>query len=661
MSQPWFLSRGLASVASAINPWRSLKARLGLAIGGSTFALSLLAGLAIGHTVKIREEASIGHSLAKLAYQMADKLDRGMFERYRDIQILSSLDPVRTAGDPSGTRRALLEKLQATYPDYAWIGLTNAQGRVLASTGALLEGQNVSKRPWFSGAQVGPYVGDVHEAKLLAKLLPNPSQEPLRFVDVAVPVTNAQGRFAGVLGAHLSWTWAREIQRSLLGPSEQQSQVEVLVLNQAGQVLLGAPELQPGKLTSFQAALASQNSYRVEVWPDGQAYLTGFARSRGYRNYPGLGWTVLVRQPTQIAFAPVRALQLQIFTGTVGLGILFAGLGWLLAGRLADPMLVIAAAADRIRQGQTEVKIPRLQGTDELARLSASLSRLVETLTRQEAELRLELEERQRAEAALRNSMEEVAELQRLGQIKDDFVSTVSHELRSPMASVKMAISMLATALAKTGVAVSQTANPDSAPCKTARYLQILQDECEREINLLNDLLDLQRLDSGIQPLSLDTILTSDWLVWIAEPFQARTNNRQQRLHVSLAPELPTMTSDSAYLGRILTELLNNACKYTPPGGQITLSARAQGSRMQIRVSNTGIEIPPEELPRIFDKFYRVSGGDPWHQGGTGLGLSLVQKLARHLQGSIEVESSFGQTNFTVELPLTIEGAAPSS
>ncbi|MBD2101635.1 cache domain-containing protein [Leptolyngbya sp. FACHB-261] len=338
-------------LVSAINPRCSLKARLGLAIGGSTFALSLLAGLAISHTVKVQEEASIGRSLSELAYQMADKLDRGMFERYRDIQILATLDPVRASGYAPATRCALLEKLQLTYPDYAWIGLTNPQGIVLASTGTLMEGQNVSKRPWFSGAKAGPYVGDVHEAKLLAKLLPNPTQEPLRFVDVAVPVTNFQGDFQGVVGAHLSWSWAREVKSSLLGLSEQQNQVEVLVLNRAGQVLLG-PSLEPKQLlnlASFQAALASQKSYRVEDWPDGRTYLSGVVRSQGYRNYPGLGWTVLVRQPAQVAFAPVRALQFQLFAWTAGLGVLFAGLGWILAGCLADPMLVLLTASDKAR------------------------------------------------------------------------------------------------------------------------------------------------------------------------------------------------------------------------------------------------------------------------------------------------------------------------
>ena len=105
-------------------------------------------------------------------------------------------------------------------------------------------------------------------------------------------------------------------------------------------------------------------------------------------------------------------------------------------------------------------------------------------------------------------------------------------------------------------------------------------------------------------------------------------------------------------MGRILAELLNNACKYTPPGEHITLTARAKKEKIQLQVCNSGVEIPQKELPRVFDKFYRIPSHDPWKQGGTGLGLSLVQKLSEQLGGGIWVESGGGKTCFTVELPL---------
>jgi signal transduction histidine kinase len=122
---------------------------------------------------------------------------------------------------------------------------------------------------------------------------------------------------------------------------------------------------------------------------------------------------------------------------------------------------------------------------------------------------------------------------------------------------------------------------------------------------------------------------------------------------------LPHVFSDQASLDRVFAELLNNACKYTPPGQQISVSAIAPNpDQVQITVTNSGIEIPAAELPRIFDKFYRVPSADPWKQGGTGLGLALVQKLLWHIGGEILVESANNQTAFTVSLPQDISQLA---
>jgi signal transduction histidine kinase len=106
-------------------------------------------------------------------------------------------------------------------------------------------------------------------------------------------------------------------------------------------------------------------------------------------------------------------------------------------------------------------------------------------------------------------------------------------------------------------------------------------------------------------------------------------------------------------LGRILTELLKNACKYTPLGEQITVTACAKAETIQISVTNSGIEIPASELPHVFEKFYRVPSADPWKQGGTGLGLSLAKKRTEYLGGRIWVESASGRTCFTVELAIS--------
>ncbi|OLP15751.1 hypothetical protein BST81_24670 [Leptolyngbya sp. 'hensonii'] len=260
----------------------------------------------------------------------------------------------------------------------------------------------------------------------------------------------------------------------------------------------------------------------------------------------------------------------------------------------------------------------------------------------------------------------QVRELERLNHLKDDFLSTVSHELRTPMSSIKMATQMLEIMLERMGLL-------NATSGQLVQYFQILNSECKREINLINDLLDLARLDAESEPLLLREIDLFVWISHIAEPFLERTRQQQQQFRIDVAPDLPALITDLQSLERILTELLQNACKYTPAGCEITIAAEAiwklenlqQQSQessqpamfvlhpacFQIIITNSGVEIPALERSRIFDKFYRIPNSDPWKHGGTGLGLALAKKLVERLQGTIEVQSYNHQTSFTIVLP----------
>jgi signal transduction histidine kinase len=244
---------------------------------------------------------------------------------------------------------------------------------------------------------------------------------------------------------------------------------------------------------------------------------------------------------------------------------------------------------------------------------------------------------------------EQMQQLQQLNQLKDDFLSTVSHELRTPITNMKMAIRMLQIAT-----------NSE----RRDRYLQILQHECDREATLINDLLDLQRLEAGADPIAVETIQLQEWLPPIVAAFHERAIARQQTLKLDIAPDLNSLTSEPTKLKRIVTELLNNACKYTPPAGTITVKVRALTSlaepnafnRLELVVSNSGSEIPATELTRIFEKFYRLPSSDRTGQGGTGLGLAIVQKLVEQLGGQISASSQAEQITFTVEFPSLASG-----
>ena len=233
----------------------------------------------------------------------------------------------------------------------------------------------------------------------------------------------------------------------------------------------------------------------------------------------------------------------------------------------------------------------------------------------------------------------QVHELNRMSQLKDEFLSTVSHELRTPLTNIKMAIQLLK--ISKEEV-------------KRSRYLEILDQECTREAEPINNLLDLQRLESGAQITYAETICLQDWLPSVIEPFYKRTEARQQSLAIKITAQLPDLLSDRPSLERILVELVNNACKYTPPAGAIVISADWSPPHVELTVANSGIEIPEKELPLIFERFYRVPQSDPWKQGGTGLGLALVKKLVERLGGNIQVKSGGGSTRFVVQMPLQV-------
>lgn len=268
-----------------------------------------------------------------------------------------------------------------------------------------------------------------------------------------------------------------------------------------------------------------------------------------------------------------------------------------------------------------------------------------------------DITERKQAQEIRQKQIEQerlLAQLEKLHELKDDFLSTVSHELRTPMANMKLAIQMLKV----------------SPPERREQYLQILQAECNREITLINELLDLQRLETASYPLLMnEAVNLQEWLPIVIEPFQARMQENHQIFHVNLSTDLPQLVTDRSSLERIVAELLNNACKYTAAGGEIILTVSHNPialtsvspklvSTVVFTITNQA-EIPAEELPRIFEKFYRVPNGDPWKRGGTGLGLALLQKLVEHFNGTIRVESSKGWTTFTVELPNLKESAEP--
>ena len=354
-----------------------------------TIILTTFLSFTISKNSSREVEKQIGETLARDSFQMADKLDQFMWSRYGEITVLTKLDVFRDANNIESIRD-LLNELKRNFPSFSWIGFTDHEGTVLASTDQILEGKNIAKRPVYYEATEETFIGDVHEAVLLAKLLPNPSGEELVFVDISSPVFNHDGNLVGVLATHLSWEWAEQVTESVIQPLQrQENELEVFIVSKKDNtILLGPKEMigQPLEISAVAKAQDNQNSWSVEKWPDGKYYLTGYALADGFLNYPGLDWTVITRQPEAVAFYSVQELKENIMTLGLLSTILFAVMGWYLAGIISNPLKQIAVSADRLKNGE-KVEIPIKKGIRDIEILSTSLRHLISTLIKTEKDL----------------------------------------------------------------------------------------------------------------------------------------------------------------------------------------------------------------------------------------------------------------------------------
>ncbi|MCU6433729.1 PAS domain-containing protein [Undibacterium sp. Jales W-56] len=315
--------------------------------------------------------------LQRLAWQMRDSLDLVMQKAVGDVQLVSNLKEIKDANDLKETRN-ILDSLQKTFPSYAWIGLADPKGTVLAATQGLLEGQDVSQRPWFQQGQQSLYMGDYHPALLLEKKLPY-SAEPWRFVDVSIPITRSDGSYRGVMGVHLSWAWARQTAQNLLTPAGNQYAADILIIREDGTVLLGPKSMEETKidLAKLKLSLADKNDTKREHWADGHTYLMSYATTDQALSHPNLHWTILVRQREELAMAASYQLQKNIMLLGGLLGLIMALLASLLSRRLSKPLNQLSAAVEARADNQNATAIPLVSGFYEARLLSKTLSEMI--------------------------------------------------------------------------------------------------------------------------------------------------------------------------------------------------------------------------------------------------------------------------------------------
>jgi two-component system phosphate regulon sensor histidine kinase PhoR len=235
--------------------------------------------------------------------------------------------------------------------------------------------------------------------------------------------------------------------------------------------------------------------------------------------------------------------------------------------------------------------------------------------------------------------IQDVTELRRLERVRQDFIANVSHELRTPVSVIRAnSETLLNGALEDRNEA--------------QKFLEALQRNAERLSNLIADLLDISRIESGRYPTELKSVSVAAAVRYVLEAFEKDSKDKNLSMLADVDEGLRVLADEKA-LGQILSNLVDNAVKYTPAGGQVTIQARKDGEQVRIEVRDTGLGIELRHRDRIFERFYRVDTGRSREMGGTGLGLSIVKNLTEAMHGRVglELNSPKGSTFFVILPP----------
>ncbi|WP_193198321.1 DICT sensory domain-containing protein [Nostoc sp. MG11] len=222
-------------------------------------------------------------------------------------------------------------------------------------------------------------------------------------------------------------------------------------------------------------------------------------------------------------------------------------------------------------------------------------------------------------------------------ELKDEYLNNVCQELRTPLTHMKTALSLLNS--------------PNLKPPQRQRYLQMLNTQCDRQNSLITGLLDLVQLERNLEETTLESVRLSDIVPGVVSTYQPVAQEKGIMLAYTVPTELPAVRCVSGGLRQIVINLLHNSIKFTPNGGRVWVRTRVHGNYVQLEFRDTGIGIAESEIPKIFDRFYRVRVGATEDYGGAGLGLTIVQQLLLRCGGSISVKSKLYEgSSFIIQL-----------
>ncbi|WP_340679744.1 diguanylate cyclase [Paraglaciecola sp.] len=355
--------------------------RLTLLIGVLVIVLGIGFVSVIYNIASQKLTATSNEELNNVGRSTANMLAATLNERQREIVLLSKRHIFQSADTNLQPVRDAIDLMQDSYSHYAWIGFANNHGIVVAAGKGLLEGVDVTQRPWFTAGLTKPYLGDIHEAVLLAKKLPASNiDEPLRFVDFAAPVQKSTGELIGVVATHANWSWIAEVLASTMPQNAKQRGVEIFIVDKNNQVLYPFKSIGVVKIPEKSSTIVTQKPI---LWEDGTEYFSTQIAVNTMRETE-LGWRVIVRQRAEHALSTANSL-LHTFlwlslSGTI-VSMLFA---YKLASQFSKPVETLANIAKQIEQGNGLVNFNINNKLTEINSLAKSLQTMTSTLFNRE-------------------------------------------------------------------------------------------------------------------------------------------------------------------------------------------------------------------------------------------------------------------------------------
>jgi two-component system, sensor histidine kinase len=612
------------------NPRLNLLARLFLVLFCLSLAIAaLLAFVAEYHETKKLKQKAESH-LSSQAMEISESLDEAMAERHGALSLLAENDLLYSR-EPSDREKIkkLLQNLHLHFPEFSWIGLAAENGLVITGTDGLLEGADVASLPWFRKARENAYFGDVHDGVLLSSKLPLTSSGELqRFVDVSLPLKDAQGRTSGVLMAHLNWDWiVTQVQKAKMRYAArfESRSAEAYLLDASGLVLYGPEEM------------------RGLTWELPLRTVVGKAQTDGRGRYPGLGWTVVMTQAQQEAFHSAGQLRNATFLMLALTGFVCAWLAVYLTSKILNPLRQVTQVVKRIQAGEINAELPNVSGISEIRELNATVLDLVSGLknAKEKAE---ELVEKRTAELlkAKEEALQAVA-------TKTEFLANMSHEIRTPLNGILGMTDLLL----ETPLGESQE-----------KFARVIADSGQALVTIINDILDFSKIEAGRLGIEPCVFSPKELIEGCSALFDAKAREKKVALRSYLGEGVPRFVSgDAGRIRQVLLNLIGNALKFTN-SGSVTVGVHASSENLENRVRllfeviDTGIGISQEQKRKLFAPFVQADSSTSRRFGGTGLGLSISKRLVQLMGGRIDVESLEGLGStfwFQLELPLANE------